>query len=439
LTLAFGCAVFLLGASAGVARAADDLERTMLNRLVQSSGTSDAAMQAFVKGRELIDDEKWPQAAERFNRFITEYPSDKNVDAAYYYLAFAFKKQNKFREADDKLQVLMGNFPKSSWVDDAKKMRIEIAPYVNPKFADDARNEDDDDVKLIALQALCQSQPERCPALVGDVLRQGSQASLRLREGSISLLGRHGGRAAVPVLINLLRNEPEERLRIKAIAALGRSDDESVLEPLREQALKPGFSDNGIVDTALHALANNENPRAVQILGDLAMNAKTIEGRKHAVYLLSRRKGEPVVDELLKIYDADQSLEMRKAVVEAFGNRISPRAFERLVQVARNSGGNLELRAKAVRAISQRGRTIPGYNIEEDLNVLIPLYDSERDETLKDVIAETIGQYSSPRATHKLMDIVRSNTSIERRKKALAILSRSKDPEVFHFLEELLK
>lgn len=431
-------ALFVLAATTLPARA-DDRERLRLNRLVQGSGgASDAAMQAFVEGRELIDEEKWARAAERFNRFISQYPADKNVDAAYYYLAFAFKKQNKFREADEKLQRLMSDFPKSGWTDDAKKMRIELAPYVNPKLADDARNEENEEVQIIALQVLCQSQPERCPALVGDVLARGTGASMRLREAAITFLGRYSPRAATPVLINILRNEPEEKLRIKAITALGRSDDESVLEPLREQALKPGFVDNGIVDTALHALASNDSPRAVNILGDLAMNAKTIEGRKHAIFLLSRRKGEPVVDELLRIWDAEQNLEIRKQVVEAFGNRLSTRAFDRLVQIARTNT-NLELRTKAVRAIAQRGRTIPGYNLEDDLNVLLPLYDSERDEELKDVIVETIGHYQSRRATQKLMDIVRSNAPVERRKKALSMLSKSKDPEVLRFLEDLLK
>jgi HEAT repeat protein len=433
LSFAFGIALAMI-ASAVIVRA-DDRDRLLLNRLVQSSATSDAALKAFVEGRTLIDDQKWGAAAERFTRFVAQYPGDKNVDAAYYYLAYAFKKQNKYTEAEGILVRLINAYPKSEWVDDAKKMRYEM----NPGLATNAIDEADDEIRIIALQSLCQTQQDRCASLVNDVLRSGTRSSVRMREHAISLLGKYGGRDAIPVLIGLARNEPEEKLRIKAIAALGRSDDESVLEPLREQAMQPGFVDNGIVDTALHALANNDNPRSVQILGQLAMNAKTLEGRKHAVFLLSRRKGEPVVDELLRIYDADQSLEMRKQVVEAFGNRLSERALDKLVQIARGAG-QIELRSQAVRSISHRSRTIPGRDVEQDLAILISLYDSERDEELKDAILSAIGNYQqSRRALQKLMEIVRSNAPVERRKKAITWLSRSKDPEVLRFLEDMLK
>jgi hypothetical protein len=41
---------------------------------------------------------------------------------------------------------------------------------------------------------------------------------------------------------------------------------------------------------------------------------------------------------------------------------------------------------------------------------------------------------------HKLIEIARNpQTPIERRKRAIGALSRSKDPEVLKFLEDLLK
>ena len=431
-------ALLFLAFVAPAARAGDQ-DRLQLNRLVQTSNASDAAIKTFTEGRDLIDEEKWPRAAERFSRFIAEYPSDKNVDAAYYWLAFAFNKQKKFSDADGMLQRLITQYPSSKWRKDAIQLRVQIAPFLNPAIAEQAANDADIEIKIIALQSLCQSEQERCAALVGDVLKSGNRAPLKLREAAISLLGRYGGRDATPVLLNIMRNDPEEKLRVKAISALARTNDESVLDALREQAMRPEFADYGTVDSAMHAIAQSESPRAVGMLGDLAMNAKTLEGRKHAIYLLARRKGEPVVDELLKIYDADQSLDIRKQVVEGLGNRISPRALDKLTQIARGAG-NVQLRAQAIRSIANRGRSIPNHNVEEDLNLFIQFYDSEQNDELKDALLETIGQYQTRAAQQKLMEVVRSNSApIERRKRAINWLSRSKDPEVLRFLEDMLK
>src|SRR4051812_6104982 len=54
----------------------------LLNRFVQSD--NDAAMRAFTQGRSFVDAQQWEQAASTFDRFINQYPKDKNVDAALY-------------------------------------------------------------------------------------------------------------------------------------------------------------------------------------------------------------------------------------------------------------------------------------------------------------------------------------------------------------------
>src|SRR5215210_7462505 len=69
-----------------------------LNRLVQASSSSDPAAKAFLVGREYVDGKKWAKAAEAFGNFVSEYPNDKNVDAALYWRAYAMVKQNKSRE-----------------------------------------------------------------------------------------------------------------------------------------------------------------------------------------------------------------------------------------------------------------------------------------------------------------------------------------------------
>jgi len=181
--------------------------------------------------------------------------------------------------------------------------------------------------------------------------------------------------------------------------------------------------------------------------------------RKLAISAIASRPGEPSVDALLKIYDSDQTIEIRRSVISGFGNRKSERAGAKLVEIARGSD-LVELRKAAVTALSRRGG-------EKVIDTLLSLYDTEKNEEVKDQIMNALGsgsviysdssppmgravavagpagrnnRMSDQRVIRKLIEIARNpQTPMDRRKRAIGWLSRSNDPEVLKFLEELLK
>jgi HEAT repeat protein len=405
--------------------------REMLNRLVQATGGNDPAMRALDHGREFIDSQKWEQAASAFDSFLAKYPSDKSVDTALFWLAYAHNKQGNYQAASDTLARLFKEYPRSTWIDDAKTLRAQVLSSLDPNYRPEVKAEDNDDLIIIALKALCENDRVGCSARVSEVLKSSTK-SARVKEAAMILLGRYGGNEAVPALIQLSRSEPNEKLRMRAIRVLGNTNDDRALDVLHEIAMSATYEDESPTDSAIHALAGHDSPRAVSLLGDLALNGKHPRVRTHAVELLSRRKGDNVVDELFRIYDASSEVQVKKYVLAGLSNRRDPRAINKLVEVAR-SAPDVQLRAQAIRAIPNRGE-------EQDLDVLLPLYDSERDNDLKNNLLQAIGQYQNKRAYHKLMDVVRNTAEpIERRKTAIQMLSRSKDPEVLAFLEGLLK
>src|SRR5204862_5762173 len=77
---------------------ADDQDIQKLNRFVQTKVDS-PAMKMFREGRDQIEAENWTQAAAKFDAFVRDYPKDKDVDAALYWLACALKKQDNKDEA----------------------------------------------------------------------------------------------------------------------------------------------------------------------------------------------------------------------------------------------------------------------------------------------------------------------------------------------------
>jgi hypothetical protein len=471
------------------------------NQLAQQGG-NDAASTMFRSGRDLITDQDWAKAQERFSQFVSAYPNDKNVDAALYWMAYALNKQTKTAECRQTLNQLLEKYPQSAWREDARVLLAQtmgvagshgtpimpvparrlidnsmvyttIAPTapiaLAPGQADgpavwsvgESVNVDENDpceFKIVVLQALFQTDVQRGIVVATDWLKAGSGQTVRCKGAALTLLGRNGGKSVTPVLLGVARNEQDLKLRARAISALGATNDDSVIDALREFAL--GSNENDIVEASLYALSRHSSDRAIVALGEVASNTgKPTSVRKLAISSIASRPGEPSVDALLKIYDSDQTIEIRRSVISGFGNRKSERAGAKLVEIARGSD-LVELRKAAVSALSRRGG-------EKVIDTLLSLYDTEKNEDVKDQIMNALGsgsviysdssppmgravavagpagrnnRMSDQRVIRKLIEIARNpQTPMDRRKRAIGWLSRSNDPEVLKFLEELLK
>ena len=314
-----------------------------------------------------------------------------------------------------------------------------------------ANDDDPCEFKIVVLQALFQTDLQRGIMAATEWLKPGSTQTVRCKSAALTLLGRHGGKSVTPVILGLARSEPDLKLRARAISVLGATNDDSVVDALRDFALTS--PENDIVEASLYALSKHTGDRAVAVLSDIAVSGKTIGQRKLAISSISTRPGEPAVDALLRIYDADQNPEIRRAVIYGFGNRKSERAGNKLLEIARSSD-SVELRKAAISAISRRGG-------DKAVEFLLSLYDTEKNEELKDQIVTSLGSGSTifvgtnlegasgvgsgsrlndQRIIRKFIEIARNpQAPMERRKRAIGWLSRSKDPEVLRFLEELLK
>jgi hypothetical protein len=332
-----------------------------------------------------------------------------------------------------------------------------VIGYGPAEVAGSADDNDPCEFKIVVLQALFQTDVQRGIIAATEWLKPGSTQTVRCKSAALTLLGRNGGKTVTPVILGVARNETDLKLRARAISTLGATNDDSVVDSLRDFAMSS--QDNEIVEAALYALSKHTGERSITILSDFATNSsRTIAQRKVAIASIATRPGEPAVDALFKVYDNDQNIDIRKTVISAFANRKSERAGTRLLEIARSSD-NVELRKAAISAISRRGG-------DKATEFLLNLYDTEKNEELKDQILNSLGYGSTVWATspyagsgqidyatttssnrmedqrviRKLIEIARSpNAPMERRKRAIGWLSRSKDPEVLKFLEELLK
>lgn len=416
--------------------AAERSRRNELTRLsfAQNSRDGDEAAKSLRKGRDLIEDEKWQEAEQSFKDFIAGFPRHKNVDAAFYWMAFALKKQGRLQDADRALEQLIKEHPKSGWSDDAQAMRVEMAPQLGNQTTinramDESREKGDDEMKLIALQSLMFSNPERALPVLQDILKADSKAGKKLKHAAIALLGQKGNAQAVDLLLEIARNQAETDIGHTAIFWLGTSGDERGFEYLKEVVTTA--KDKSRIQIALTGIAQSRNPKAQAFLLETARSAASPEARQAAIMHLGTQGGEAGVNELLNLYDVESNPETKKQLLTAIAIGGNTRVQAKLLEIARNDS-NVELRKTAIFWFGQQGG-------EKAVESLIQLYDSEQNVQVKEHLIFVMSQSTGKSAVRKLMEIARSGSSVELRKKAIFWLGQSRDPEARKFIEELLK
>jgi HEAT repeat protein len=470
---------------------ADDPDIRKLNRFVQSSKTDTPAARMFREGRDLIEAGDYQHAAQKFSDFVNSYPKDRDVDAALYWLAYALKKQGNKEDARKVAARLLQDFPHSTWRQDAIAMLTELGDQAT---VEQAIKKDDCEIKVIALQSLFDADEDRAINFVADVLKSNSQDCPGLKGAAVQLLGSHGGPRAVPLLLEIARNQSLDlKLRQTAIRHLGDENSEAMVDELTR--LYDTDRTPEIRAQLLRAFAEMHSPRAEAKLIDLARNGDSLELRATAIRYLGEHDGSASLDELIRLFDADKTPAIRSQILRALSERNDPRAHAKLLDIARH-GETPELRVEAIRRLAENNRDgltdelLQLYSTEtneqiklgllraysemddpraraklyevardmENLNLrlyaikalgerndeqatqeLINLYDGESNLQIKATLIRAFGESQQKAAVRKLIQIARSDPSIELRKLAVRLLGESKDPEALKFLEELLK
>jgi HEAT repeat protein len=416
--------VFLLLTLVSVAYARDQ-EIAKLDKFVQSTKGNTASMQIFREGRDQIEAQNWQKAAEIFNQFITGYPKDKDLDAALYWYGYALQKQDRKEEAKVPLRRLIERFPGSSWRHEAEALLVALGDQEAVKTG---LERDNCEIKILALQSLFQADEERAVAIVMDAIKANPTQCQNFQAVAVSMLASNGGARAVPVLLDVARSNPDLRLRLTAIRALGEQRNEQITDELIK--LYDTDKTKEIRYQVLRALAERQDERARQKLWEIARQGETPEVRIEAIRRLSDH-GRLPLDEMIKLYDSESSLAIKQGLLRAFAENNDPRAQAKLLDVARTAQ-QVELRGYAIRQLGDK-------DDEQTVTQFVSMYDTEQNPQVKMMLIRAFGDSKQKVAVRKLMTIARSDQSVELRKVAVRFLGQSKDPEALKYLEDLLK
>ena len=174
----------------------------------------------------------------------------------------------------------------------------------------------------------------------------------RIRSTSIYWLGQVGGETAF--LASLVRNDAEElKLRRSAAHAIGQSRERGTIGTL--QQLYENVKDVEVRRSVISAAGNSldEQPAFTFLLG-VAKNDADWESRRVATRQLGHFQREDAAEELMKIYTTDANVEVKRAALRSLAETKNPRAQARLIEIARTDP-NTELRKTAIRVLSERG------------------------------------------------------------------------------------
>ena len=116
----------------------------------------------YQSAKDALDNGEYDNAIKQFDEVIKIH--GRRADGAMYWKAYALNKAGNKAQALTAIGELRKNYPKSNWLRDAGALEQEIRGGGNPE------NISDEELKLLAIQSLMNSDPEKAVPLLEKII-----------------------------------------------------------------------------------------------------------------------------------------------------------------------------------------------------------------------------------------------------------------------------
>lgn len=220
-------------------------------------------------------------------------------------------------------------------------------------------------------------------ALIGVATNESEDTNLR--SDAISFLGRMPGDQVLTTLENLVKTSNDDRIQRAAVRALSQNDSprarqsiralierNDVSESLRAAAIETLASDHASAEDAAYlrslfpklqserlqqsvllALARMGGTDNQQFVMTAAGNGNLSTDVRGAAISYAGRVGTVPVTDLVKLYDASDSRNMREQIIGVLGQRDEPEATDKLMDIIKN-GTDPNTRRVAINVLSRK-------------------------------------------------------------------------------------
>jgi TolA-binding protein len=292
---------------------------------------------------------------------------------------------------------------------------------------------DDSEIRLIALNALVRMDTAAAMPVLRDVLARRDECAAALRQSSLITVSRIKTDEAENLLVEVARNDPEADVRRTALMHLAtRNPDRAVA--LAGESLRAA-QDGAGQEWALQTLARMRTDAAWRIIRDYAaLSTNSVETRRRAIAALGQSNDSTNTAFLRDLYGrVGNERQLKEAILMSSAFRRTGMDQGWLFAVAQNDSEDARLREYAISALGRR----------RDIGVdrFVELYDRATDKRVRSatlmVLADRAKNDSA--AADKLIAIARNETDPDLRKRAVMGLAASNDPRARELLIEILR
>jgi hypothetical protein len=305
-----------------------------------SRGTNDLYEQA----RDAIEREQYGRALGQLDALIARFDGKSladslanRVDAAMYWKAYALGKQRELTDALKTLDLMQSRFADSRWLKDAMALKVEMMQASGRAVSPDSQT--DEDLKLLALRGLMQSDPDRAVSMIEQLLSGSS--SVNVKENALFVLSQSRSAKALEILGNVAKGRGNPDLQMRAIRYLGVMN-----APGNDQILQDAYrssTDEAVKRAILRSyMVSGNRARLAAIAGD-ANSSPALRGE--AVQQLGVMHA---TDELARLYARESAPEVKRRIIQ--GLFVSQDAT-RLVQLAK-AEKDMDLKKDIVQKLS---------------------------------------------------------------------------------------
>ena len=368
----------------------------------------------YENGREALDEDRYDRAEAKFDQLAQL--NGPQTDAALYWKAYAENRLGKRDTALASLADLKRRFPQSRWQKDASALEIEVKQSAGQPVHPEA--EKDEELRVLALRGIMNSDPDRAIPLLGKRLESGS-ASPKEKSQALFVLAQSGSPQAREILGKIARGQSNPDLQSKAIQYLAMFGGAESRKTLAEVY---GSTSDPVIKRAIL--------RSYMISGDrdhlfeAAKNEKDDDVKREAIRQLGLVHAQ---NELQQLYRTDNSPAVRRELLQAFflaGD--APKLLEvaqtdKDPDLRRTAIRNLGLihsddSAKALQSIygkeTDRGvreEVLNSFFLQGNAAAIVAIARNEKDPELKKTAVSKLSIMHSKEATDYLMEILQKN------------------------------
>jgi hypothetical protein len=390
----------------------------------------DRLQELYDDGREDLDEDRYDQAESKFKQLADM--NGPQTDAALYWKAYAQNRMGKRDTALATIADLKRRFPQSRWQKDAGALEIEVRQSTgNPAHPE---NQSDDELKMLAIQGLMNSDPERAMPLLEKVLN--GSGSPREKSKALFVIAQSGSPEAQKLLVRVAKGESNPELQRKAIEYLGifggvHGGIHGGVRGGIEGGVR-GARSAGSALQEIYAASSDESVkrailRSYMISGDkddlfaAAKSEKSVALRREAIRQLGLVHG---TSELEQLYQTETSPDVRREILQAFflagdsAKLLQAAQSEKDPELRRAAIRNLGLvhsndSGKALQAIyakesdrEVREEVLNAFFLQGNASALVAIARGEKDPELKKAAVQKLSLMHSKESTDYLMELL---------------------------------